>query len=76
MAEAKFDLAGVIAHNNQDEWSAIEGYYELLDILTEIGADQADIDQIKEIISDEKNHSHTLTKMALKYDSNIVEAED
>lgn len=76
MAEAKFDLASVIAHNNQDEWGAIEGYYEMLDILTAIGADQADIDQIKEIISDEKNHSHMLAEMAQKYDSNIKEAED
>jgi rubrerythrin len=76
MVEGKFDLAGIIARNNQDEWAAIEGYYEMLEILTEMGEDQADIDQIKEIISDEKNHSDMLTKMALKYDSGIVEAED
>jgi rubrerythrin len=76
MAEQDFGLAAVIAQNNHDEWTAIEGYYELLDIMTEIGAEAKDIDQIKEIISDEKNHSHLLTEMAHKYDSQIDEAED
>ena len=67
-----YQIAAEIAANGADEWVAIEGYYRLLEMIT----DPADADVIKEIISDEKNHKMLLTKMALKYDSGIVEAED
>ena len=67
-----FSVAAAIAANNQDEQEAIKGYYELLNVIT----DPADQAIIKEIISDEKNHSHLLTDLALKYDTNIAEAED
>ena len=67
-----YKIAAAIAANNEDEHEAIKGYCELLEVLT----DPEDIAQIKEIISDEKNHAHMLTNMALKYDSGIAEAED
>ncbi len=70
--QTNYQIAQAIAANNQDEQSAIAGYYDLLDIIT----DPKDQDIIKEIISDEKNHSHLLTNLVLKYDSNIIEAED
>ena len=67
-----YQVAAVIAANGADEWEAIEGYYKLLEMIT----DPEDADVIKEIISDEKNHKMLLTKMAMKYDSNIEVAED
>ncbi len=67
-----YEAAAWIATNNADELSAIQGYYNLLEIVT----DPADQAVIKEIISDEKNHAHLLTEMALKYDSGIAEAKD
>ena len=67
-----FSIAAAIAANNEDEQEAIKGYYELLKVVT----DPEDQAVIKEIISDEKNHSHLLTNMVLKYDTNIIEAED
>jgi rubrerythrin len=67
-----YTIAQAIAANNQDEQEAIEGYLKLLPLLT----DPADVAQIQEIISDEKEHSHRLTEMQLKYDGGIEEAED
>lgn len=70
--DRNYKVAAAIVANNEDEHEAIKGYYELLEILT----DETDRAQIEEIISDEKNHAHMLTNMALKYDGGIVEAED
>jgi len=72
MNNENFNLAAEIAKNAADEETAIQGYYEILPKIM----DKADQDIIKEIISDEKNHAMLLTKMMLKYDSNIVMAED
>ncbi len=72
MNNENFNLAAEIAKNAADEESAIQGYYEILPKIM----DKADQDVIKEIISDEKNHAMLLAKMMLKYDSNIVMAED
>ncbi len=72
MENTNYKIAAAIAANNSDEQGAIQGYCELLELIT----DPADQAIVKEIISDEKNHSTLLTKLALKYDSNIVEAED
>jgi rubrerythrin len=72
MNSTNYKVAAAIAANNEDEQEAIKGYYELLELVTDSG-DQA---IIKEIISDEKNHSDLLTKLVLKYDSGIIEAED
>lgn len=72
MENTDYKVAAAIAANNEDEHEAIKGYYELLEVIT----DPADQAIIKEIISDEKNHSSLLTKLALKYDSNIIEAVD
>jgi|LSQX01.1.fsa_nt_gb rubrerythrin len=67
-----FSIAAAIAANNEDEQEAIKGYYQLLELIT----DPADQAVIKEIISDEKNHSQLLNDMVLKYDTNIAAAED
>jgi rubrerythrin len=72
MQTTNYKIAAAIAANNEDEQEAIKGYYELLDLMT----DPADQAVIKEIISDEKNHSDLLTHLVLKYDSNIAEAAD
>ncbi|MDR0979703.1 MAG: hypothetical protein LBM12_00910 [Candidatus Nomurabacteria bacterium] len=72
MNNENFNLAAEIAKNAADEETAIQGYYEILPKIM----DKADQDIIKEIISDEKNHAMLLTKMMLKYDSNIIMAED
>ena len=69
---ATFNLAAEIAANLGDEAEAIEGYYRLLEVITDPG----DQDILKEIISDEKNHMTLLKNLSLKYDTNIVEAED
>jgi rubrerythrin len=67
-----YKISAAIAANNADEQQAIQGYYQLLELIT----DPTDQATIKEIISDEKNHSDLLTKLVLKYDSNIPEAID
>ncbi len=72
MVEKNYAIAAEIAANNADEQGAIEGYLRLLEVLT----DPADIAQIEEIMSDEKEHSHRLAEMQLKYDGGVKEAED
>ncbi|MDR2063623.1 MAG: hypothetical protein LBQ02_02415 [Candidatus Nomurabacteria bacterium] len=72
MNEENYKIAALLAKNNADEEEAIQGYYELLEVMI----DKNDKDIIREIVSDEKNHAHLLTEMMLKYDANIVEAED
>lgn len=67
-----YAIAAEIAVNNQDEQAAIEGYLRLLEVLE----DPEDIAQIEEIMSDEKEHSHQLTEMQLKYDGGVAEAKD
>jgi rubrerythrin len=72
MNTENYELAALLAKNAADEQEAIQGYYELLPKI--MGAE--DIATIKEIISDEKNHAMKLAQMALKYDGNIVMAND
>jgi rubrerythrin len=67
-----YAAAKLIAANAQDENEAIEGYLSLLEVLT----DAADIAQIEEIISDEKEHAERLAEMMKKYDGGIEAAED
>jgi rubrerythrin len=67
-----YKVAAAIAANEQDEQAAIQGYYELLQVVV----DPEDRAAIEEIISDEKNHAKVLADMALKYDGNIATAED
>ena len=69
---ANYQIAAAIAANNEDEQEAIGGYLKLLEILT----DPEDIAQIEEIMGDEKEHSHRLTEMQLKYDGGVKEADD
>jgi rubrerythrin len=68
-----YSLAKIISALIEDEWEAIEGY---LGALEAGGMEQADIAQIEEIISDEKQHAAVLAEIAKKYDGNIPVAED
>ena len=68
-------IASQIALNNEAEWDAIEGYQKLIPFL-EAKGDQESIAYIREIISDELNHSELLREMMRKYDGNIETAED
>lgn len=68
-------IASQIAVNNKAEWDAIDGYQKLIPFLEKKG-DKESIDQIKEIISDELNHSYILREMMKKYDGGIEMAED
>lgn len=56
------EMNSLIAENNAGEQSAIEGYFLLLDAAKQNGLPEEFIDQIKEIISDEMNHSEELSK--------------
>lgn len=60
---AKYLISSLLRANAQDENDAMRKYYQLLTYLT----DEDDIAQIKEIISDEKNHEQILNKLDLKY---------
>ena len=56
-------ISSLLRANAQDENDAMRKYYQLLTILT----DKEDIDIIKEIISDEKNHEKLLNQLDYKY---------
>lgn len=73
--KSKMAVASQISLNIKDEFGAIEGYNKLIDFLA-MYDDQEGIDQVREIISDEKNHSEVLSKLLMKYDGNIPVAED
>ncbi|MDR3125453.1 MAG: hypothetical protein LBU20_00025 [Candidatus Nomurabacteria bacterium] len=68
-----YPTAKIIAALIEDEWEAIEGY---IGILEAGGLDAADVAQVEEIISDEKQHAQVLAEIAKKYDGNIPVAED
>ena len=68
--ENKHTTASQIALNLKGEWDAIEGYQKLIPFL-EMHGDEKSIEQIREIISDELNHSEVLRKIMKKYDGNI-----
>lgn len=70
-----YTVASQISLNLKSEYEAIEGYDKLIPFL-ELYDDQNSIDMIKEIVSDEKNHSELLNKILMKYDSGIPVAED
>jgi len=72
MDTTNYKVAAGIAANIADEETAIKGYYELLSTLI----DPNDILEIKEIISDEKNHAQKLKAILLKYDGNVPTATD
>lgn len=59
-------IASEISKNNAGELTAIEGYQELLTIVSD---DPEAVDIINEIIADEKNHIEKLNELMLKYDS-------
>lgn len=62
----RMQIASLISKNNEGEQDAIEGYQELLSVIGD--EDKEAVDIINEIISDEKNHSEKLNKLAEKYD--------
>ena len=66
----KQTVAAQLAVNNKAEWDAIEGYQKLIPFLEEQG-DTEGVDKIKEIISDELNHSEVLRELMSKYDGDI-----
>lgn len=70
-----YSMAEIISDNAAGEYDAITGYEALLSKMMELGIPQEDLDQISEIISDEKNHAEVLHKMLRKYD-NIETAKD
>lgn len=59
----------LVACNLSKEGTAIEEYYNLLESMELQHYDQDDINIIKEIISDEKNHIVKLSKLSTKYDN-------
>lgn len=69
------DIAAQISINNEGESDAITGYYKLIPFFEAVG-DQEAIDQIVEIIGDEKNHQEILNKLQMKYDGHIPVAKD
>lgn len=73
--KSKMAVASQISLNIKDEFGAIEGYNKLIDFLA-MYDDQEGIDQVREIISDEKNHAEVLSQLLMKYDGNIPVAED
>jgi len=72
MDTTNYKVAAGIAANIADEAEAIQGYYELLSTII----DPNDILEIKEIISDEKNHAQKLKEILSKYDGNVPTATD
>ena len=75
------DMLADIAKNNADEQDAIEGYFKLLRTIddTMVGekgsAFYEMISDIKEIISDEMNHTEKLSKWMIHF-SGIEAAND
>lgn len=75
------EMLADIAKNNADEQDAIEGYFKLLRTIDYTIIDAKDsafyemISDIKEIISDEMNHSEKLSKWMI-YFSGIEAAND
>ena len=66
-----YDLSSMIARNNVGEQQAIEGYMQLLAVP---GIPQELADDIREIISDELNHTEKLNSWMIKL-SGIVPAK-
>ena len=66
-------LAAKISSNMKAESEAIEFYNELLN---DPGLTEEDKEQIREFISDEKNHLQGLSEMLKHYDGNIKAAID
>ena len=61
-------LAELIEINNRGEMDAIAGYENLIARMKQVGADPEDIENIKHIIAEEKEHNLMLNKMLTKYD--------
>lgn len=61
-------LAELIEINNRGEMDAIAGYENLIARMKQVGADPEDIEDIKHIIAEEKEHNLMLNKMLTKYD--------
>lgn len=62
----KLDLASAIAANISDEATAKSGYYTLISEYDDV-LEEADIERIKTIISDETEHEIDLLALMMKY---------
>lgn len=71
----KKSIADLIAQNDADELDAIANYETLIARLQQIDADEEDIEDIKHIIEEEKEHNLILNNMLQKYDG-IIPEED
>lgn len=69
MAEKNFYLSKEVGTNIQDEWEAINSYYEMLSCGS---LEEEDKEIIIGIIEEEKKHAKLLTEMAKKYDGGIA----
>lgn len=68
----EMEMAMILAKNNQDEQMAIKGYLDLLNKIAGSGivgnSQYKDVvEAVREIISDEMNHSEKLSALATKY---------
>lgn len=71
----KDDIAAQVSINYEGECDAITGYYKLIPFLKSVG-DEESVDQIIEIIKDEKNHQMKLKELQEKYDGGIPTPKD
>ena len=60
-------IAAELARNNKAEQEAIEGYFRLIDDTAHAGLPKEFFDDIREIISDEMNHSEVLSKWVTRF---------
>ena len=71
----KSDIAAQVSINYEGECDAITGYYKLIPFLKSVG-DEESVNQIIEIIKDEKNHQMKLKELQAKYDGGIPTPKD
>ena len=69
------EIASEILSNMGDEAHAQAGYELLIDAMEKAGCDESDIETIKEIQGDERNHALKLFNMAQKY-NNVKTSND
>ena len=70
------EIAAEILSNMAAEGHAQSGYEHLIDVMVEAECSQADIDIIKEIQSDERNHTLKLFNLAQKYNGVKTSGDD
>jgi len=71
-----YDIAAEILSNMSDEAHAQAGYCILIDAMIKAGCCENDINIIKEIQSDERNHTLKLFNLAQKYNGIKTTGDD